>query len=321
MKKLIVLLLALAVVGSAVYAQDVKTSWSAYLDTGFKYNAGTDTLMATGYDSGTASGRFNLNGSWSYGDFGLKFRLRAQPFYADSGYQNAFVRRAYVYYKLLGGKVELDSGILGVASYYTPYNGYGTGDDPNKGFAVQAFPMNGLSVAYFVPVTIAGDTLANAFKNSNVAVAYSVPKFADFLFVAKTVGQANVSLIASANITAVDKLSAIVEFENSVAVSGTYNNVTEYFAYDLSPLSVSVAANQHFSTVGAALYWNVNPGVSYTVSKVTSVGADLGYDSAGVVSGDAWAKFSLGKNYIKTIGAYDTGSNNFVATVAMVSSF
>jgi hypothetical protein len=235
---------------------------------------------------------------------------------------------------LLGGKVELDSGILGIASYYTPYNGYGTGDDPNKGFAVQAFPMNGLSVAYFVPVAIAdtstvlaGATLANAFKNSNVAVAYSVPKFADFLFVATTVGQANVGLVASANITAVDKLTAQVEFENSVyeensvAASNTYNNVTEYFAYDLSPLSVSVVANQHFSTVGAALYWDATPGVSYTVSKVTSVGADLGYDSTGVVSGDAWAKFSLGKNYIKTIGAYDTGSNNFVATVAMVSSF
>ncbi|MDI9426384.1 MAG: hypothetical protein QM400_00175, partial [Spirochaetota bacterium] len=69
MKKLIVLLLSIAMVG-AVFAQDAPApvlKWSGLLNTGFQYDTSTDSLYLYGQNAGKAS-RLRLNADYTNGD-------------------------------------------------------------------------------------------------------------------------------------------------------------------------------------------------------------------------------------------------------------
>jgi|GEM_PF-2102547 len=190
MKKLIVLLLALSVVGIAVMAQDAAAApaptlkLSGYLDTGLTYakvGSADDAVAQWGNDSAT-NGRFQINGSYTNGDYGVNFRLRVQPsngFSASSSPNAVFLRRGYGWTNLFGGMAMIQAGKLGDYTWSGAngnyWNSFGNFDGP-VGIQLQIKPIDGLNFGIFVPVaqTSAPMTLSDTFGSSALGLNYTM---------------------------------------------------------------------------------------------------------------------------------------------------
>lgn len=320
MKKLIALLLALAVVGVA-FAQDAAPvlKFSGYLNTGFAYaktGSADDTFVQNGDDSATA-GRININASYNAGDYGVNFRIRQQP---AGGFSNntanmtsLFMRRVYGWTNLFGGMAKVQAGRLGDYTWSAAngnyWNSFGNIDGP-VGVQLQLKPMDGLNAGIFVPVaqTSAPKTLSDTFKSSTIGLNYTmkdtfnvqagyqmaiVSKTADFYF--------------GGQVLAVPKVTA--DFEGQMSDIGNKTSgsffVFEKVGYDMSPIVVSMQMSQEFFNVsGTDSQMYFGPEVDYALDANTTLGVNVDI-ALGTKTGygfSPWAKFVTNKNSFIKIG-------------------
>ena len=243
MKKAIALLLALALVGGAVFAQELK--FSGYLDTGVAvFDDGTNdpTIGLWGDDSGTTS-RFNLQAAYTNENVGATARLRMQNDLADGSAGNLFVNRAFAWATMLDGKVKTVVGKLGDYTWSSFGNDIGN-FDTKTGLQVQVMPMAGLNVGFFLHAAgVATQLVEDAFGDLAIGASYTMEGLGSFR------AGYNMSPVAdsamayfSASISAVENLGIIVDAQ----MSDMGNDVTgstylfEEIDYTMDALNVGI---------------------------------------------------------------------------------
>ncbi len=314
MKKLIVLLLSIAMVG-AVFAQDAPApvlKWSGLLNTGFQYDTSTDSLYLYGQNAGKAS-RLRLNADYTNGDFGVHFRLQTN----DAMTTEFTIAHALVWGNLFNNMATFKAGLLNDGTWATPYNSYGSLDGA-KGVQLQVKPIEGLNVGAFMPLDTTKTVPAgNVPKDMTFAGKYSISGIADVV-AGLNLGVAKNEVYGSVNVTAVDNLTAIVEVDTS-DISDIANTLVfdEYASYAMGNLAVGAYLDQ---ALGATLAWTIAPEISYTIDK-TDVGGSFTIASGSVWSVDPYVTYTLNdKSTVKGYASYDN-AKTFTFGVSLLFNF
>jgi hypothetical protein len=151
MKKALVALLILAIAGGA-FAQELNLTGliNSGLVTGFGegVSPAEDGLKAIANDAGVDLYRFQINGVYTNGDVGARFRLRAQ------GGNNIFLHYAYGFANLFDNLLLVNAGYIFDGTYVTQGD---IGDDVGEGIGVQLQvkppQVEGLNVGFGVYYT------------------------------------------------------------------------------------------------------------------------------------------------------------------------
>ncbi|MGB9686790.1 MAG: hypothetical protein ACPLYX_09875 [Rectinema subterraneum] len=311
MKKLIVLLLALAMVGAAfAQAAAPALTFSGYLNTGFQYDTGSNLVKLFGFDARKTS-RLRLNAAYTNGDFGVNFRYQS-----DDSATAPTVTQALVWGNLFNKMVTFKAGKLNDYTWATPYSVFGNFDG-QTGVQVQLKPVAGLNFGVFVPLVAAGATPANTFKDMSIAGKYSAAGLADFVANLNLGTTAN-ALYGSVNVKAVKDLTAILEAKVSdLTKVSTTLYMDQYLSYAMGDLSVGAYIDQ---TLGTPFAWSVAPEVDYTMGNV-ELYASFTYASDNTWSIDPYVKYTLNsKSSVKTYASYDS-SNKFTIGSSLLFNF
>jgi hypothetical protein len=329
MKKLALAFCVLSLVAIAAIAEDAPaavSSISAQVYTGFYYNAGDKTIVAGDSDNlGDDTSRINLTGLYSLGDFGAKFTFRAANINNTSWKADTIAaRRAFAWYKFLGGKAYFAAGMLGIGDFGTTWNGYVAFDNAVSGVAATLKPIEGLELGYMVPISSTATSATKQFKASTIAVSYEIPKIATIQAWMRNFANLdglNPEVVADVNVSAVEGLTLSAELAYNDATDGDDTvsyvtdayNFTEQVAYALGKITPSLIATQSIYKDND-LVFTLNPNLAYALSDNIEVGAEFTYNSKYLTTDatsviDAYAKFTLGNNYIKVKPGYDSAED------------
>jgi hypothetical protein len=160
MKKLLSVLVILALAGAAAFAEmaepSVEATFSAKVFTGLYYNAGDGTVVAGDPDNfGDGASGLDLRGDFSYGDFGIKVFTRFSNI--DDAFSTAKIKAAYSYFNFFENKLQFSAGVIGDTDFSTGYSGYDAFTGP--GALIVAKPIPGLALAYLFPISKTGTIL------------------------------------------------------------------------------------------------------------------------------------------------------------------
>ncbi len=284
MKKLLIVLLALTVLGVFAFAQDeaapaiqIKDTFSAgglYTATNAT-GANPDVLKAFDYWN-RGSAFFNVvDVSFASGDFSF-FGEMGGDVAASAGNNLDTWAAASVKGKFFGGMLAAELG----RNSNGDFESLGDTDWNNwwmTGGIVTVAPIPGLTIGYALPLsTTGGATLMNSFNGSQIGLAYAMDKMfsvrAEYLLndVAHATKQAKFN--ASFALKAVENLTLTAEaqmkFLGDVNLGVSIFDVTAAYALGtLQPGVVFYATN--YAASGSALAWNVKPYVNYTIDKTT----------------------------------------------------
>lgn len=373
MKKAIFVLLAIALAGLAAFADDaapaapavpagptVKLSVGVF--TGAYYNGMKNTIMSGDSDSyAPAWSRFNFSGDISQGDMGAKFTIRKDQYLGNSTASgtydstkdpnavsvslNAFkLRRAYGYYNLLEGKVQVQAGRVGNGDFSTSWYGAAPFDNGDTGALVTVKPVPGLEIGGLLAYGASGQPKFDEVLKYNTAVGvmYTFGEVATAQIAFRNFynhhGNADFYVVGDLNITAIKDLTLSAEFQKNDQFDydeyGTVH-VIEHVAYTIGKLTPSIIGYQVFITDKDAAATSsgiegigfndncfyIQPGVAYAYTDKITLGADIKYGnienywvdgtptqtaekSKPYASFDAYAKYDLGKGYIKVKPGY-----------------
>lgn len=288
MKKLLIALLALSVAGVA-FAADPALTFSGYVNSGLQYKMGdgnADALSAYAQDADVNGYRFNLDGAFVNGDYGVNFRLRAQGAPSDTyladkdgvtlydtGAKIAsnypFLAYGYGWANLFGGMAKVKAGLVDDGAWATAGD---IGDDVGEGTGVlfQVMPMAGVNVGFGMYGTdnFGGSVRTFGDATYTAGFAYSMPNLLGIQASYKyNQGHADMALMGL-TISAVPKLSANVELKleslNKFSDKGL-STIVETLSYDLTPIMAGVTSYQWITQadVDDTFGYKVNPWVSY----------------------------------------------------------
>jgi len=313
MKKTLVFVLLLGLVGAFVFAQDAPAlQFNGYMNFGalVSSQASTTNLQSYGQDSWTA-GRFQLEGKYAADNWGWAFRIRDDGPWTSG--QPLYLKRAYGWTTILNGMVKFQAGRLG--DYAWSSNGWMSfgNRDGATGVQLDVMPVAGADIGFFLPTYSKGsDTVqaSTAFNNFKVGASYSN----DMLYAALGYDMGAQALWIGAQYTGMSALTAEVESQ-IVLTSNDVNNyvyVDEHVAYDMSPLAVGLYAEQQFnSNSSVSTILRFTPSVDYTMD-VWTIGAFGTFITDTTDSGygfGAHAKATVGKTASIALGAeYDLGN-------------
>lgn len=266
MKKLIVLLLAITMVG-AVFADDAapapSLTWGGYFNTGIQYDTSTDSLYLMGAKYVGKASRLRLNADYANGDFGVHFRLQSN----DATTTMFSLTQALVWGNFLNKMVYAKVGLLNDYTWATPYNSYG-GYDGKPGAQIQLKPISGLNFGVILPID-SSKTVSptNVLKDMIIGAKYSAKGLAD-VTAELDLGTAANAFIGSVNVTAVKDLTAQLEAKiTDIADFGNTAYFDEYISYALGDVAVGAYVDQTF---GSPFAWSVAPEVSYTMGSLVA---------------------------------------------------
>ena len=328
MKKALAFLIAFALVGAFVFAQDAAPAlkWSGAVYTGFWYDSANDTTQLIRY-YGTPGTRVRLNGSYSNEDMGIAFRLQSNDFTAP-----AFTR-AFGWAKLFDGLLQFNVGKLGD---YTFAKGavWAFGNfDGATGLETIVSPIAGLKIGTFMPMSIASTVpLVNVLKDTAIGVSYSAEGIGDFALVYDLDPRVNAEdaavfsdLMFSAYISAIENLDVYIEGKVFNLGDDTAGReaflVSEYFAYAMDALTLELYLDQDIyadvTAPNTALALTVNPAVSYTIDKYTP---KLSLTYALGAAEETWT-FNINPSvtYALKKGSIELGMNYDMSTTAGVA--
>jgi len=285
MKKLLVALLALSCIGFGGFAQAAAptVAWSGYASAGLQVGS-DDSIVQKNIPNSGKNYRMRLTGVVADGDFGAKFRFQATAF-AQVDYTQALVYGTF-FNKMLKFKL----GKLDDYTWATPWNAYGTFDG-QKGVQLIVMPVAGMSAGLFVPATETSSKLSDAFKAAALGMAYSMDKTFNMVAGASLFGTTR-SAYASFSLTAVENLGLQVE-ANFADLSKIEPVVDLDLSYAMAPLTVTF---HNTDTIASTLAWSVDPGVTYALNDMVTLGADFSYDSANAYQITADAALALSAN-------------------------
>jgi hypothetical protein len=307
MKKLVVLLLALAVIGVAVVAQDAAAPsvvWhmNVYTGAGVTNNSidSSATMIPYNYTD-EYSAENQLNATWTSADknSGLVFRGEFSP--TATTYNNPAsngggfgYRYAYGFTSFANGLVTIQGGRLGVSPINTGMwmNPLDT-EGANAGyFGINPIPGLAIgTVVYFPPSSLPATDGGNQLATDLYGFNYTMPNAFKLvgLFQGSTVANSS-TLAAGFSLLAVQNLTANVEIKvtnlgssangtgsttPALVGAGSVFTVDEQFGYPVGNLGLTLYASQatYKDVTGASLFqYNIEPSVAYKLTDVTSVG-------------------------------------------------
>jgi len=294
MKKLLIVLLALTVIGVFAFAQDeaapaAALAWSGSVQTGFKLIADSDNNV-TGqlWESNNPSpGSIWLDGTFAGTNAGGKFEIYTKAY--DSISSDAL----FGWWKPIS-MITLSAGEGYGAAYTTPYEGNGSG---GTGFQIKVAPIDGLVFAIDYPF---GKVTATDLDFSTVQIQASYAA-KDLLTVGVNADLGTKVYNVGVNVVAVPNLTAQVEFKYLMDPDPASYRAEEYFAYAMGALKPAIWIYES-SVKGATAAaddpaFGVKPSITYAMASVTP-GAYFQYNAA---VGDADAAYSLGVNAAMTV--------------------
>lgn len=330
MKKAIVLLLALAVLGGAVFAQELK--FSGYLDTGIAYfddGVADPTFGLWGDDSGTTT-RFNLQAAYTNENVGATARLRMQN--VDTGspatgtdHSKVFINRAFVWATMLDGNVKAVAGKLGDYTWSSFGNDIGN-FDTLTGLQLMVMPIEGLNFGFFLPADSTPALVEDAFGDIAFGASYSVEGIGDFRagYDMSPVADSAMAYF-SASISAVENLGIIVDAQLS-AIGDDVNGETYFFEeidYTMDALNVGVDLEQTLYADSAVdMMLTFGPYVSYDLGTFVP-GFVFTYSMQGDLSGmylNPYVKYNVGTGAVIELGG-KINSGDFDETARYYGAF
>jgi len=293
MKKLLIVLLALTVLGVFAFAQDeaapavqIKDTFGAgglYL-TSNATGANPDVLSAFDYwnqgvalwntvDLSYASGDFTFFGEWG-GEMAAAYTSKIGDW-----------RGLSMKGKFFGGMLAAEVGKTNNGDFTSlgdaAANNWGTGSGFLGGI-ITASPIPGLTVGFGLPLTSAGRTLLNSVNGSQIGLAYSMDKMfvvkAEYLLNDPTAATKLAKFNASFALNAVENLTFNAEawmsnIGDTTTSANSFNKFDVTAAYTMGALTPGVVAYATmWSASGSGVDWNVKPYVNYTIDKTTLTG-------------------------------------------------
>lgn len=311
MKKAIVLLLALAVLGGVLFAQDAPVlKFDGYVSTGVYYNITQDNAKLYNYYNSGKADRVRLNANYTDGTYGLKFRLQSNDFEAPAVTQ-ALVRAGFFDNMLVVKLGKLDD--YSMATYD---NSYGTSDG-NQGAEFFLKPVAGLTLSAFATILDTGTSPA-ILDGAQFGASYAVDGIGTFLlgFAGKDMTQYGTAYGATASWFQFD-LSAVENFAFTVEVfNADLNNIDPAISFDTSYTMDKLVAELYgnVNTFTGTLYWLVEPMVYYSVTDKVTVGADFTYESTDAYDINGNIKYAMNaKSTLRAKVGYD-GTDSYFAT-------
>lgn len=294
MKKAIVLLLALTIIGGAVFAQaTVAVSLSGKVVLVNQDGEGMFAPNGSGYDLLTIKA--------SKDNYGFSI--------VDSNILNGFeaVRDWNVYYKMFDDMAKFTFGNLrdGAIRMTLPNWYYGNflgATDRISGYGLLSnlYPMDGLNIGVNLPYGLTAEPVVDVLKKIDLGAKYVIADMGTLIALA------NLNLVTESNIfnfgftySGMEALTATVLYKGTFATAATHAFAVGV-AYDvMEALSVGVEFDGAYTT---ALAWEVAGGASYTVTEAISVDVvgmyadDASYDASATLTYDLGAGFELAGN-------------------------
>lgn len=288
MKKALVVLLALCVVGVMGFAE---TKWSVSSLYGFGVVSNSAGNGVLGYDySQVGGGRTRLKGTITSDDGNVGFLARFQDTALATGAGLVNLNQLYGWGKLFGGMLTVKAGIL---DDYT----ISLGDwqcfgnlDGKTGIFFDATPISGLDIGFFqyIPTALGyagvnGDVLGVSFLMPNVV---RVGGGVTLNTSTSTATSGNVAY-AFFDVKAVPGLTLNAEAQFALYNGDTPITAAENIGYAMGPLTVRAYVGEYMNKSG--LDWGAEPIVSYKVNDNITVNAivniySYGYGAVGNVT-------------------------------------
>jgi len=290
MKKALLILLALSIVGAAAFA-DVKIS--AFTVTGLKATTGNDgtnaynEIFAYDYLRGFSSlAVLGFSYSGSDPNYGYDARLLYIPNFGAA--YTPMMDLSQVWVKMFDGMVTLTVGQVIPNSFATPEMEWGDSAFNGGGVNVTVKPIEGLELAYqlYLPIDGAAWAIADSFKNSKIGASYSMKDLFDIKGAYLMNGQEKAAdAYAGFSLTAVPNLGLWVELlmvnigDSGTGGTGETDIYVEANYPVIEGLTVGVAFEYNMMAADSSVNnWVVGPYVSYTLVEkvVLTGGADVG---------------------------------------------
>ncbi|HTZ53348.1 MAG TPA: hypothetical protein VMF68_16885 [Spirochaetia bacterium] len=276
MKKALVVLLVLACVGAAAFADDMAAptaKWSAATWYGWAYAMPNSGAIVEQYDySWVGAGAFRLGFSYTSSDGNAGFNARFTNTAPLNASMAVNVDRLNGWAKMFGGMLTVRAGLLDDYTIATAdWNNFGKTDN-KLGMYFDVSPVAGLDVGAFLPFPATSDAAANIFAPAGgayavVGASYAVPN----LVTVVAGGDASNAVYFGANVKAVPNLTAILEAKISLA-SGNAMTFEENVGYAMGPLTVGARIGEvNDSNASTAFSWGIEPTVAYKVTDAIAL--------------------------------------------------
>ena len=277
MKKLLIVLLALTVLGVFAFAQDAEkatVTLTGKVETGMQFLLKDKTVAMHDDDSGTP-GRVDLDVKATLGDFELGYYLRDDDISGASGTHGITVPNYWVGYSFLDKMVTLRAGNTDASTTKTVNKGWGNGIDSKNGVQLIAAPVAGLQIGGAWGYL--SDTQIDYANKSNAAVGFTYA-ITDIGALCANYESVDKLFTAGFNYTGMPNLTAQLEMyyiaNSDIQEMEFFQNV----AYAMGALKPMLAVYEG-KTKDAAFSFKINPEVDYTVSPVILIGVSGNYTS------------------------------------------
>jgi len=323
MKKVLAILVATALVGAYVFADDAApvAKINGKVESGFTWSDAhlgktADSLVLKDKDDSGVTLRAELGGSISTDNYGVVVNLRTDTDVkptvtitdktgadvtsanlpaGDSltvngvTYQSVLgLQQAYAWTKFLNKVVTVKVGIIDETSTSTGGDAGFLKYDPAEGASVTISPIAGLAIDWLVPLSSTANKTAQVIGNSTIAAKYTMDKVFDVAvgLVGNNTGVSRAQVAYGFDLLAVQNLSLNAEGDYVLNKDYGISTFDEKIGYTIDKLNIYVLTYQYLK----------------------------GTDSKGVVN-DAHVNFKPGVSYdlgVAVVGAsfkYDTGAS------------
>jgi len=283
MKKLLLVLLALTVLGVMAFADDVTWTYGATIKTGAQITLYSDSAIPTAarvYDNDdSVASRVRFDAEAALGDFSAHIRVGGD-FAGTVDTNFAFLNAWWATGKFFDKMLEVRAGNIDNSVTDTVNNGWGGSSVEGMQFVV--VPVSGLSIAYGLPLIAANGHFMTDVAMSKAGFAYSMPNLATVKFTyVNAPGDKLSNVYGGVRILAVPNLTADLEFQaldlGNKAVGAAGNiELFENAQYAMGAFAPGIVLDEvlyNDSAYKMQLY--VKPYVDYTVSDSLMVGGNV----------------------------------------------
>jgi len=330
MKKVLAILVATALVGAYVFADDAApvAKINGKVETGFLINTvklGSDNnlTLADKDDSGKCA-RIELGGSISAPDYGVVVNFRDDYALDSTGADNGLIsgltfQAAYAWANAFNKMLVTKAGILSETSTATAGDDGFLKFDTRQGISFNVNPIAGLAINWMIPLSATGRDTMNVLANSTVAAKYTMDKvFYAAVGIENTtavVNKANTDVAFGVGLLAVENLTLNAEGKFFLDKVTNRHEINETVAYTMDKLTLKLVSYQYLkngdmvssaSKAGDLMddktSMKFNPSVSYDLGAVKPT-VGFTYNTAKCFVDDKAGSWDLNANVAIPAGA------------------
>jgi len=278
MKKLLIVLLALTVLGVFAFAQDAAPTlvWGGSVNSGFAEvsNSAASTNVGQYYDYNSESGgRIRLQGAINAADGNSGFQFRVQN--DGLGATAPVLNQAWAYGKFLDGMVKVEAGKLNNYAFSTGDWACFGDHDGGLGALLSVTPMEGVAIGAYLPMPTGG----TGYTSGTLQFAYTMKDVFTLVggYTLSPLTTNTGDIYAGVVLKAIPNLAFDAELQltkladSAPVLSGT-TTIVEHAAYTMGAMTASIyAAQWMYAAASSNLYYNFEPQVAYKVADPVTV--------------------------------------------------